>query len=134
MPCNAVVLIVGIGLRELSITELGSYVSEPSIIKVVVGLASADFCGRIYAVKLQARLYIIQLALFVIGDGRVVIILVISQLALVEAYQPAVYVVSIGGSASVYVIVEAVKLSVGGIRILVCCLLRSSVYSIAYLL
>ena len=69
MPCNAVVLIVGIGLRELSITELGSYVSEPSIIKVVVGLASADFCGRIYAVKLQARLYLILLSLFVVGDG-----------------------------------------------------------------
>ena len=69
MPCNAVVLIVGIGLRELSITELGSYVSDPSIIKVVVGLASAYACGRIYAVKLQARLYLILLSLFVVGDG-----------------------------------------------------------------
>ena len=134
MSYHAVVLIVGIALRDLSITEIGNYVSELAIVKIGIGLASADFCGRIYAVKLQARLYIIQLALFVIGDGRVVIILVISQLALVEAYQPAVYVISIGGSASVYVIVEAVKLSVGGIRILVCCLLRSSVYSIAYLL
>ena len=69
MSYYAVVLIVGIALRDLCVTEIGNYVSELAVVKIGIGLASADFCGRIYAVKLQARLYLILLSLFVVGDG-----------------------------------------------------------------